>query len=349
VVVACASQKFNAVAEHILYSSIHIKDTLSQSSPSPWRTKVCCESILKRVHLVGNIRGFHVRWMAEVQTASAAVDFEFAPTLLKLTDTLRTLPSLESLELRLGPANPANTAKDTSTPHVVERIISGCHFPQLVTCSFGADWSKGSPAYSATLDKFLRSLPLLRHLKLPDHHTPLNIPSSALHALSSFYGSPATSACLLPGRPIQYLAMAGDDYDMNQAIVLARLASTTLPLRSLDLSAMSVRPILLRNIATHLPTIETLKLRLALRHTLHYALSGIRLLTGLSSVLSLYHHLIHLDLSPTIVAGAPGSDMDQELGLCKEWSKSCPSLKKITFPSQAEWVIDSDGLWLATD
>ncbi|KAF9077931.1 hypothetical protein BDP27DRAFT_1310446 [Rhodocollybia butyracea] len=310
VVVACASQKFNAVAEHILYSSIYIKDTLSQSSPSPWRTKVCCESILKRVHLVGNIRGFHVRWMAEVQTPHR---YSSHP------------PSLESLELRLGPANPANTAKDTSTPHVVERIISGCHFPQLVTCSFGADWSKGSPAYSDTLNKFLRSLPLLRHLKLPDHHTPLNIPLRA-----------PCSVLLL--WPIQYLAMAGDDYDMNQAIVLARLASTTLPLRSLDLSAMSVRPILLRNIATHLPTIETLKLRLALRHTLHYALSGI-----VSGPISPFY------LSPTIVAGAPGSDMDQELGLCKEWSKSCPSLKKITFPSQAEWVIDSDGLWLATD
>jgi len=279
-----------------------------------------------------------------MQTSSS--HFELASTLSKLADALRTLSSLESLELRLGPANQKH---DPSIPHVVERIIRGCHFPQLVSCSLGSDWTKGSPCYSDDLDKFLGSLHILRHLKLSDRHTPLNIPPTALQVLSSFYGSPATSVGLLPGRPIQYLALVGDDYDVNERAVLVRLASTTLPLRSLDLSAMSVRPILMSNIATYLPTVETLKVRLALRHTLHYALSGIRILTGLSSVLCRYHQLIHLDLSPTIVAGAPGANMEQELGLCREWGKSCPSLKKITFPSQTSWEIASDGLWLAAD
>ncbi|KAJ7898413.1 hypothetical protein B0H13DRAFT_806739 [Mycena leptocephala] len=47
------------------------------------------------------------------------------------------------------------------------------------------------------------------------------------------------------------------------------MALTSVPLRSLDLSAMQVRPTLLRNISSYLSTIESLKVRLAVRHTLH--------------------------------------------------------------------------------
>ncbi|GAW03254.1 hypothetical protein LENED_004963 [Lentinula edodes] len=109
---------------------------------------------------------------------------------------------------------------------------------------------------------------------------------------------------------------------------------------------MSVRPILLRNLATHLPSIEVLKVRLALRHTLHYALTGIRLLTGLSSVLRTFRLLVHLDLSPTSVAGG---DVEQELNLCDEWHRACPSLKRITFPSHREWFHRFDRMWIPTD
>jgi hypothetical protein len=335
VLLARVSHRFNAVAEHILYSSISIKDVLSKSSPHPWRTKMCCESIIQRSHLVESIRGFHIRWHTD---GDLLRHFDFTFTLQKLAEAIHTLSSLESLELWLGPAN---HSAQSSRPHVIEQILRGSRFPQLINCSLGAEWTKGSAVYSGILDEFLISLCSLRHLKLPDQHAALNIPANALSVLSSFRGSPVTSAFLLPGRPIQYLSLVGQDYDMNQEI-LARFAYTTVPLRFLDLSAISVRTILLRNIATHLPTIETLKIRLALRHTLHYAMAGIRLLTGLSSVLSSFHQLVHLDLSPTSVGGA---DAEQELGLCNEWSQACPSLLKITFPSHTEWVIGSDGMW----
>jgi len=334
---ARVSHRLNAVAEHILYSSISIRDVLSESSPHPWRTKICCESIIQRSHLVESIRGLHIRWHTDGQSSSAHFDFTF--TLQKLAEAVRTLSSLESLELWLGPANHHS---QPSIPHVVEQIIRGSHLPQLISCSLGAEWKKGSAIYSSILDNFLGSLPLLQHLKLPDQHAALNVAAGALPVLSSFRGSPIASAYLLPGRPIHYLSLIGEDYDVTQEI-LARFACTTVPLRFLDLSAMSVRPVILRNIATHLPAIDALKIRLALRHTLHYAMSGIRLLTGLSSVLSLFHQLVHLDLSPTSVGGA---DAEQELGLCNEWSRACPSLEKITFPSHSEWVIGSGRTWL---
>ncbi|KAJ3745768.1 hypothetical protein DFH05DRAFT_1395940 [Lentinula detonsa] len=334
------SHGFNAVAEHILYSSISIRDILSTSSPFPCRTNRCCQSIMQRAHLGKSIRGFHIRWQIDVHTSSSC-NFDLGPTLLKLERVLRSgiLSSIESLELWLGPVN---RVFQSSIPHTIERIIYGSHFPQLTSCSLGAEWAKGLPSYSDVLDNFLGSLQLLRHLKLHDHHATLNLSPVALPILSSFRGSPATSASLLPGRPIQYLSLIGDDYDVNQEI-LTRFAKTTVPLRFLDLSGMSVRPILLRNLAAYLPAIEILKVRLALRHTLHYALTGIRLLTGLSSVLSTYHQLVHLDLSPTSVAGG---DAEQELSLCNEWYCACPSLKRITFPSHTDWFLDSEGLWI---
>jgi hypothetical protein len=56
---------------------------------------------------------------------------------------------------------------------------------------------------------------------------------------------------------------------------LARIATGSTPVRALDLSGMSVTPTLLRSVSRHLSHVESLKVRLALRHTLHYALSGI--------------------------------------------------------------------------
>ncbi|KAF8826131.1 hypothetical protein HHX47_DHR6000405 [Lentinula edodes] len=233
-----------------------------------------------RQHLGKSIRGFHIRWQIDVNPSSPC-DFDFTTALEKLEQVLRSgiLSSLESLELWLGPAN---RGVHPSIPHIIERMILGSHFRQLTSCSLGAEWAKGLPPYSGTLDNFLGSLQSLRHLKLHDHHAALSLPSVALPILSSFRGSPAASASLLPGRPIQYLSLIGDDYDVNQEI-LTRFAKTTVPLRVLDLSGMSVRPILLRNLATHLPSIEVLKVRLALRHTLHYALTGI--VSGLRIVL----------------------------------------------------------------
>ncbi|KAJ3718912.1 hypothetical protein C8R42DRAFT_674843 [Lentinula raphanica] len=336
----CVSHGFNDVAEHILYSSISIRDVLSTSSSFPSRTKTCCESILQRAHLGKSIRGFHIRWQIDVHTSSSC-QFNLGPTLERLEQVLRSgiLSSLESLELWLGPAN---RRVQPSIPHTIERLILNSHFPQLSSCSLGAEWAKGLPSYSTILDGFLGSLQLLRHLKLHDHHAALNLSPLALPILSSFRGSPATSASLLPGRPIQYLSLIGDDYDVTQEI-LTRLARTTVPLRFLDLSGMSVRPVVLRNLATYLPAIEVLKVRLALRHTLHYALTGIRLLTMLSTVLSIYRRLVHLDLSPTSVAGR---DTEQELSLCNEWYRACPSLERITFPSHSDWFLVSDGTWI---
>jgi len=186
---------------------------------------------------------------------------------------------------------------------------------------------------------------LLQRLKLSDHHATLLLAPDALPCLSYFRGSPDTAAILLPGRPVQHLALIGQDSDVNREN-LPKLAHTSVPLRFLDLSAMQVRPMLLRNISSYLSTIESLKVRLALRHTLHYSLSGITLLAGLSAVLSEFRHLVCFDLSPTEIDGTKQANFAEEASLCTEWSRACPTLKRIVFPSGTEWQLVEDGTWV---
>ena len=55
------------------------------------------------------------------------------------------------------------------------------------------------------------------------------------------------------------------------------------PVKKLDLSALSVTPMQLLTISKHLTALETLRMRLALRHTLHFTFSG---MVNTSSALS---------------------------------------------------------------
>lgn len=70
-------------------------------------------------------------------------------------------------------------------------------------------------------------------------------------------------------------AMMMGAYNGGGGGALPLLAQGAVPLRVLDLSAMSARPMLLRSVAQVLSTLECLRVKLALRHTLHYSFSGI--------------------------------------------------------------------------
>ncbi|KAF8199103.1 hypothetical protein BJ912DRAFT_950920 [Pholiota molesta] len=339
--VARLSARFNGVAERILYSSVYITDILSESSPLPYRTLWWCEAMRRRAHLFESARKLHIRW--QVDASSCPPSPYLANACEQLAGVVRLLVPLESLDLFLGPANLV-PGHHRPPLHAVERVIRDCRFSQLRACALGAEGAKGAQPYTGTLLAFLASLTHLRHLRLSDVHSALDLPPGALPHLSSFRGSADAAASLLPGRPVHYLALVGEDSDVNRDN-LPRMTCTTVPLRYLDLSAMSVRPLLLRNVSTYLPTVESLRVKLALRHTLHYAFSGIRILAGLSSVLNAFPHLSYLDLSPTGIDGVGRADSLEELALCQEWHRACPSLRRIIFPSQTEWVLGTDSGW----
>lgn len=286
---ARVSIRFQSVAERVLYSSIFIRDTLSEISPIPWRTIRCCESILHRPHLVESTRNIHIRWQTNTDSPPPS-HHHLIPVSARLAEALHVVTFLISLDLLLGPVNLTPAFPDSL--HAIERIIRGCRFPYLRHCSLGADWTKGVRPYTQVLDTFLASLPSLRDLRLLDHQSTLTLPTGALPLLSAFRGFPDTAAALLPGRPIQFLALTGQDSSITREN-LPRFSLTSAPIRHLDLSGMSVRPLLLRNIALYLPTVEVLRIRLALRHTLHYALSGI-----VSTPFSLSSLVVFLSESP---------------------------------------------------
>ncbi|KAG6873518.1 hypothetical protein C0995_014786 [Termitomyces sp. Mi166 len=340
-VIACVSHRFRYIAESILYSSISLNDTLSESLPQPLRTLRWCDSMLRRTYLFENTRKLQIRWHAA--DPGPPMSNSLIPACTEISRTLCLLTFLESLELFLGPAN-LMAHVEPAGMHTIEHVIRGTRLPRLRHCSFGADYAKGAQPYTSVLPTFLASAPALRHLKLPDHHTPLDVPSWAIPHLASFRGTADVAATLLPGRPVQALALVGQDSDVTKDN-LPRMTLTTLPLRYLDLSAMSVRPVLLKNVSTHFPTVQRLRVRLALRHTLHYAFSGIRLLAGLSSVLSALRLLEVLDLSPTAVDGVGRPDPKEELVLVNEWGRASPLLRRVIFPSETEWVRQEGGMW----
>ncbi|KAF5338651.1 hypothetical protein D9611_012794 [Ephemerocybe angulata] len=366
------SKRSNIVAERILYASIHITDFISPESPTPWKTYLWCESVLKRLNLVDTMRKVHIRWQSD--SSPPPLPQYFIAFCERLGESLQYLHFLESLEIQLGPANRISPLS-REPMHAVERILKRCRFPYLQSCSIGADYTKGAAQpYTHVLAAFLAHHPGLLHLKIPDFHAALNLPTTSLHQLSTFRGSPDTAASLLPGRSIQYLALNGADSDLIR--VLPMMSCTAVPILYLDLSSISARITLMRSVATYLPNIESLRVRLALRHTLHYSFTGItgtlvpslaasprsplaiaqkilttpsfmqRILTGLSAVLSAFTQLVLLDLSPTDVGGVGRADPSEELALCREWHRACPSLCRIIFPSETEFVLHHDA-WLA--
>jgi len=71
-----------------------------------------------------------------------------------------------------------------------------------------------------------------------------------------------------------------------------------------------------------------------------------RILAGLSSVLNAFTQLSFLDLSPTAIDGVGRADSSEEHGLCVEWHRACPTLRRVVFPSQTEWVLNcNDMIW----
>ena len=271
--VACVSVRFNAVAERILYASVYIAETLSEASPLPYRTLHWCEAMRRRPHLFDAARRLHIRWQS---TSPPTQPSPYLPSACdELARVLRHLSLLESLDLFLGPANLVPATNQHPPLHAVERAVAGCRFAQLRACALGADAAKGAQAYTRALGAFLGALPpALRALRLDLAGAPPGLSPRALPSLTHFRGSADAAAALLPGRPVRALALVGDDADVTREN-LPRMAATAGALRALDLSAMPARPLLLRNVSTHLPAVESLRVRLALRHTLHYSFSGI--------------------------------------------------------------------------
>ncbi|KAI0773217.1 hypothetical protein BD413DRAFT_492184 [Trametes elegans] len=361
-----ASHRFQVVAERVLYTSISIVETLPRASPTAQYTAACASTILVRPHLAEVVRRLSIRWQTEPglrdKYAMAA-----EPVLDILHHALKILIHLEHLDLALGLAGGTLDAR---------AILDGCTFPSLrVFALSGVGRGTLSPKLytvpAVPIGWFLALTPTIEQLHLLDCYETLELPAGALPRLATFRGSAIAAASVLPGRPVQLLGLVGHEFITERD--LQRIAQASAPVRFLDLSMMSVTPILLRDISRHLHAVEVLKVKLALRHTLHFALSGIvstravslssqrhrasltapprspqSLLAGLTPVLGAFPALEQLDLSPTHVDAIGRGNALEESSLCTTWARACPALRSIVFPSGTAWRReDGADVWVA--
>jgi hypothetical protein len=251
----------------------------------PITTLRCCETLSAHPHLAEYVRRFHLRWETDAVESPLfllRIAHHIARTLVP------TLVHLDSLELSfdLSPHFPNNNNNNapphTRKHHSTEQqqqlhqlhllLLPPICLPSLRTLALRGI---GTPP-SLELERILHNHPTLLHLRLSDYHRALpHLSQADVPHLRSFRGSPATAASILPGRPVHALGLVGCCESATEEEDLARIASGSVPVRALDLSGMSVTPTLLRSVSRHLSHVEWLKVRLALRHTLHYALSGI--------------------------------------------------------------------------
>ncbi|KAI0294304.1 hypothetical protein B0F90DRAFT_1757385, partial [Multifurca ochricompacta] len=256
-----------------------IRNNLRTMPAVPAITLRCCETLSSHPHLAKYVRRFHVRW----QTDSVE-----SPNITKTL--VPTLVHLYSLELSFGLSeyiyipspSPSPTPTPTPTPLLVPSpslsspssssntffLFPPFCLPSLRNLALHGTGGEPPP------ELVLRNHPTLLHLKLGDcYHRPIRLQPADIPHLRSFRGCPTTAASILPGRPVQVLSLVGYEFVTEEN--LACIAAGSLPVRSLDLSSMCVTPNVLRNVSRHLSHVEWLKVRLALRHALHYALSGI--------------------------------------------------------------------------
>ena len=262
------SRRFRAVAERILYTNIFIGESLPHANPVPHLTLCCFETILRRPHLSEVVRKIGVRWQTQPGPREHYMRF-MEPILQTINRALRMLTLLESLELALGLQGGTISSRG---------LLNECRFPFLRLFALSGIGRgnlpvKSHPDPSPPIEWFLSATPSIQHLRLVDCYEVLNLRSSDLPILSAFRGSAPTAASVLQGRPVQSLSLVGHEFVTEKD--LERIAKSSARIRWLDLSSMSVTPILLRDISRHLFGVEFLKMKLALRHTLHYTLSGI--------------------------------------------------------------------------
>jgi hypothetical protein len=273
--IVLVSHRWRANAERLLYSSIVINEVLPRSSTPglkgihgmpavPAVTLRCCETLSSYPHLAEYVRRFHVRWQTEA-IESPALLLLIAQNIAK--SLVPTFQHLDSLELSFGLAD-----------YVVPALLAARRMPTAASAAFLLPFrlpdlrSLALHGIGEPPEPVLRNHPALLHLKLGDYARPLRLLPTDVPRLRSFRGHPATAASVLPGRPIEALGLVGLDPATESD--LARIAAGS-RVRSLDLSGTSVTPTVLRSVSRHLSHVEWLKVRLALRHTLHYALSGI--------------------------------------------------------------------------
>ena len=253
--VVLVSHRFNAIAEPALYSSIDIDEELVGDSDVPQSTLGWCDA-MKRNQLYDIPRKLSIRW--RIYTVNNERSKILSHSCSLVSDNIRRLTLLDTLELSMGPCD--------SISVIMVELIRDLRLPNLRHCFLDTSDPTRLDLFDyvptpSDMSGFIASHSGLRYLAFlqnPDSVLEL-IPHDAIPELSIFYGTPSGAAFILPGRPVHHLMLTGMQHDLSSEN-LSRMALTSVPLRILDLSDMFIYPSVLCDIATHIPTIEILKI-----------------------------------------------------------------------------------------
>lgn len=247
-------RRLQGVGERLLYGEISISESVDgdpDAIVTPHQTDGCCTAVRRRPHLALSVKKISIRWIRD--RARSHHHLRLAPGVIYGLRTLLQMSVLtESLELHLAG-------------------YGGGYAELFDGCGFQLRYLALSGPVNAPVEWFIRNHPGIVHLHLGDHHVPLCLAPDDLPLLETFRGDPQTAASILPGRPVRGLALSGHEPSEQSLIAFA---FTKRPIRRLDLSGLSITPNQLLTISKHLTALETLRMRLALRHTLHFTFSG---------------------------------------------------------------------------
>lgn len=269
-------RRLQSVCERLLYSNIDIEENVDDdfrdpnALVTPVKTDGCCTAVRRRPHLATGVKRISIRWTRSRRNGHRNGQPEhplrLAPgTMSALKCLLHMAASTTTLILYLaGFRGSYREVLDQCTFRLRSLSLGGrVAAPGVHSFEVGA---------SSDIEWFLQHQPNIMHLHLPDTHRELRLRSGVdLPFLASFRGDARAAASLLPGRPVRALALSGSE-PSEAALIACGLARN--PIRSLDLAGLAVTPTQLLTISKHLTAPETLRIRLALRHTLHFTFSG---------------------------------------------------------------------------
>ena len=306
------SHRFRVLTELLLYASVSIQEAVQLTGSQdggPYKTWRWCRTILERPHLVHYVKSLTIKWFADHHArrtnqhpyysrpthpttgTTLTGDIDLEPIFVELATILPNLTLLESLELQLPTPVVSRNADLENHLTLGNRLLRPTSFPNLTCLAI----SGLIPPPQFFLPS---SCPSLTTLRISDiHELPYPFPYDALPNLSSFKGSPAAAAAILPGRPVRSLGLVGLEYlRVAEWEGISRVQAIEdqayRGIETLDLSGMSVTPNLLRDVARWVPTVKDLKIRLALRHTLHHALGGIVSVSSTQKIREIRRHLV---------------------------------------------------------
>ncbi|KAJ7150773.1 hypothetical protein C8R46DRAFT_1124110 [Mycena filopes] len=231
---------------------------------------------------------------------------------------------------------------ESVTPHIFH-LFSDMYFPHLRDCTI---------PLSRDTAGFLQLHPKLLHLVV---YNPFDLPVPAslsnppiiLPDLATFMGPHTVASLLLPGSQTELATITYHRHDTGTfADTLSPIGAAVPTLRALFSIVSSWDPALPDEIAAHLPSLSTVKIRNRAQLISADALPSFFL--SIDTMVHALRNLITLDI--LVTPSYPLDNRAMEFEHVRRWGGISPSLTLVLLPSGTRWVrLPVHNIWLPTE